>query len=167
MTFTFLAVYLGGALLILFVGGLLVRTDIYRAVAESRGTSYPRSRLLEDLRPVQATMMEFIAESRRSREFMQGLANSDDPIPLRRLFGSTPAVETSWTALFIMGVAGLLQFGSRGVALTSVGHEVLARINGGNTDISSRELKAAESSVRRFDVTTVTFQPETALAKVA
>jgi hypothetical protein len=144
MTFTFLALYLGGALLILFGGGLLVRTDIYRAVAKSRGTSYPRSRLLEDLRPVQALMMEFIAESPRSREFIQILANSEGPIPLRRLFGSTPAVEASWTALFIMGVAGLIEVGSRGVTLTSVGHEVLVRIDGANPATSPRELKTAE-----------------------
>ena len=81
MTLTFLALYLGGALLILFVGGRLLRTDICRAVAESRGTSYPRSRLLEDLRPVQATMMEFIAESPRSREIMQVFASSEGRFP--------------------------------------------------------------------------------------
>jgi hypothetical protein len=136
MTLTFLALYLGGALLILFVGGRLLRTDICRAVAESRGTSYPRSRLLEDLRPVQATMMEFIAESPRSREIMQVFASSEVPIPLRRLWGSTPAVEASWTALFIMGVAGLVEVGSRGVILTSVGHEVLVRIDSANIDTS-------------------------------
>jgi len=127
---TLLALYLGGPLLILFVGGLLVHARIYREVAASRGASYPRSRLLGDLRPIRTTMMDFIAESPYCREFMQHLANNRAPIPLRSLVRSTPAVEANWTALFIMSVAGLLRFGSRGVGLTSVGDKVLRGIDG-------------------------------------
>jgi hypothetical protein len=163
MTFSFVTLYIGGALLILFVGGLLVRTDICRAAAKGRRVSYPRSQLLEDLRAVQATTIEFIAQTPRSRELMQVLANSGEPIPLGRLFGSTSAVETSWTALFIISVTGLLRFSRRGVTLTSVGHEVLARINGAN----ARRLKAAELAIGRLDAAGVAFQPEAPLAKVA
>jgi regulator of nucleoside diphosphate kinase len=144
MAMTVFALYLGGALLILFIGGLLVRTDMDRALAESRGTFYPRSRLLEDLRPVQTVMIEFIAESAHCREFMQRLAHSGKPIPLRRLLGGTPAVETKWTALFIMGVAGLLRFSSRGVMLTDLGREILVRINDGDLNNSPSKLRKAK-----------------------
>ena len=144
MAITVLTLYLGGALLILFMGGLLVRTDIYRALAESRGTFYPRSRLLEDLRPVQTVMIKFIAESAHCREFMQPLADSGEPIPLRRLLAGTPAVETKWTALFIMGVAGLLRFSSRGVMLTDLGREILMRINHGDLNNSPSKLREAK-----------------------
>jgi regulator of nucleoside diphosphate kinase len=133
MAMTVFALYLGGALLILFIGGLLVRTDMDRALAESRGTFYPRSRLLEDLRPVQTVMFEFIAESAHCREFVQRLPDS-----------GKPRVEMKWTALFIMGVAGLLRFSSRGVMLTDLGREILMRINDGDLNNSPSKLRKAK-----------------------
>ena len=124
--------YLSGVLLVLFIGGLLVRTDLYRAWAKRRGKRYPRSRIIQDLRPLQQTMVEFITVTAPSHEFLQRLAVNERPIPARKLLDNVWAAE-SWIALFMMRVASLVRFSRRGARLTSVGREVLARMSGTTT----------------------------------
>ena len=133
-TLLVLGLYLAGVLLVLFVGRLIIRTDLYRRWAEKRGKHYPRSRIIEDLRPVQQTMIEFIDASPPSRELLQRLAETDEPIPVRKLLASVPAGESSWLALFLIAAAGLISFGRQGLLVTEAGREVLARLSGGTSE---------------------------------
>jgi Transcription elongation factor len=132
-TMIFIGLYFAGVLLVLFIGGLLVQTDLYRACAERRGKHYPQSRILKDLRPVQQTMVEFVAASDPRRALLQRLAGNEQPMPLRKLLDNISAGETRWTALLVMRVAGLVRFVWRGIRLTDVGREVLARMSGRTT----------------------------------
>lgn len=127
-------------LIVLVIGGLLVRTDLYRRMAEKRGVHYPRSRILEDLRPVQNVMVEFVAESEPSRDLLQ-YVRKYQPVSIRALLQeyrfqdnkedrSVP-VEKLFTAVFILGVSGLVRFGAGGMSLTDAGREVLTRIDAG------------------------------------
>ena len=129
-----LGLYLAGVLAVLFVGRLIIRTDLYRRWAEKRGKHYPRSRIIEDLRPVQQTMIEFIDASPPSRELLQRLAETKEPIPVRKLLASVPAGESSWLALFLIAAAGLISFGRQGLLVTEAGREVLARLRGGTSE---------------------------------
>ena len=137
-TLLVLGLYLAGVLLVLFVGRLIIRTDLYRRWAEKRGKHYPRSRIIEDLRPVQQTMIEFIDASPPSRELLQRLAETDEPIPVRNLLASVPAGESSWLALFLIAAAGLISFGRQGILVTDAGREVLARLSGGTTEFGDK-----------------------------
>jgi len=129
-----LGLYLAGVLAVLFVGRLIIRTHLYRRWAEKRGKHYPRSRVIEDLRPVQQTMIEFIDASPPSRELLQRLAETNEPIPVRKLLASVPAGESSWLALFLIAAAGLISFGRQGILVTEAGREVLARLSGGTSE---------------------------------
>jgi regulator of nucleoside diphosphate kinase len=126
-TMIFIGLYFAGVLLVLFIGGVLVRTNLYRAYAQRRGKHYPSSRILQDLRPIQQTMVDFIAVSAPSRELLQRLTENEEPTPVRKLLENASAAGTSWTALLVMRVAGLVRFGWQGVRLTDVGREVLRR----------------------------------------
>ena len=129
-----LGLYLAGVLAVLFVGRLIIRTHLYRRWAEKRGKHYPRSRVIEDLRPVQQTMIEFIDASPPSRELLQRLGETNEPIPVRKLLASVPAGESSWLALFLIAAAGLISFGRQGLLVTEAGREVLARLRGGTSE---------------------------------
>ena len=133
-TLLILGLYVVGVLLVLFVGRLIIRTHLYRRWAEKRGKHYPRSRVIEDLRPVQQTMIEFIDASPPSRELLQRLAETNEPIPVRKLLASVPAGESSWLALFLIAAAGLISFGRQGLLVTEAGREVLARLRGGTSE---------------------------------
>lgn len=76
-----------GALLILLVGGLLVRADIHRTAAIRRDRNYPPSRILHDLRAVQDLVIDFIAKSDPSRRFLKYLARNKKPVRLVALVG--------------------------------------------------------------------------------
>ena len=134
-TMILLGLYLAGVLLVLFIGQLITRTDLYRRWAGKRGKHYPRSRIIDDLRPVQEMMIDFIDASPSSRELLQRLAETNESIRLRKLLAGVPREESSWTALFLIAAAGLVSFGRQGVLLTDVGREVLARITGGVTEV--------------------------------
>jgi regulator of nucleoside diphosphate kinase len=133
-TMIVLGLYLVGVLLVILVSRVITRTDLYRRWTEKRGKHYPRSRVIEDLRPVQETMIEFIDASPPSRGLLQRLADADAPIPVRKLLRTVPAGEGSWTALFLIAVAGLVRFGPQGVLITDLGREILARMSGDTTE---------------------------------
>jgi regulator of nucleoside diphosphate kinase len=145
-TLLVLGLYLAGVLLVLFVGRLIIGTDFYRRWAEKRGKHYPRSRIIEDLRPVQQTMIEFIDASPPSRELLQRLAETDEPIPVRNLLASVPAGESSWLALFLIAAAGLISFGRQGILVTDAGREVLARLSGGTTELADKTTEGKNGS---------------------
>src|ERR1041385_3208795 len=148
VTVIVIGLYLAAVLLVFVTGRLITRTKLYRRWAEKRGMQYPRSRIIEDLQPVQETMSEFINASTPSRELLQRLAGTDEPIRVRKLLASVPASESSWTALSLIAVAGLVSFGREGVALTEVGGEILARMSGDATkvdhDVLDREAHVAD-----------------------
>ncbi len=137
------ALYFAGSLLILFVGGLLVRSDIHRAALIRVGAIYPPSRVLKDLRPLQGLVVHFVAETHPCRQLLEYLEKHNWPVAIGRLFqgvrsewihGDTTTVpfsgEKIGPALFIVSVAGLVRFGRRGISVTSAGHEILSRIRG-------------------------------------
>jgi len=138
ITAVVLASLLGVSLIVLFIGGLLVRTDLYRTLAEKRGARFPRSRVLEDLRPVQNLVVEFLVESEPCHHLLNHV-QQHEPLSLRALLqeyryqdakeGGAVSIEKLFTAMFMLGVAGLVRFGEGGISLTNVGREILARIN--------------------------------------
>jgi regulator of nucleoside diphosphate kinase len=134
-TITILGLYFLGVLLVLLVGGLIARNDLYRRLARKRGKDYPRSRIIEDLRPVHETMMDFIDASPPSRELLRQLAEAEGPIRVRKLLRSVPKTESTWTAFFLIAVAGLVRFGPQGVLITDVGRQIQARMNGNNANL--------------------------------
>ena len=143
-TVTVLGLYFLGVLLVLFVGGLIARNDLYRRLAKKRGKHYPRSRIIEDLRPVHDTMREFIEASPPSRELLHRLAEAKGPLRVRKLFRSVPQSESTGTAFFLIAVAGLVRFGAKGVSITDPGREILARMN---SDSAKLEIQAAIPAV--------------------
>lgn len=144
-TMTLLGLYLAGVLLVLFVGRLIIRTDLYRRWTEKRGKHYRRSRIIEELRPVQQTMIDFIDASPLSRELLQRLAETDEPIPVRKLLANTTASEKSWIALFIISLAGLVRFGREGALITSAGREVLVVLKADTTAPTRETLELVDS----------------------
>jgi regulator of nucleoside diphosphate kinase len=128
-----LGLYVAGVLLAIFIGRLLMRSDLYRRWAGDRGTHYPPSRAVQNLPPVQQTMIDFIDAFPSSRELLRRLAEAKKPIPVRKLMANVPAIEGSWTALFIISLAGLVRLGRPGAVITSLGREVLARLSAGTS----------------------------------
>lgn len=148
-TIIVLGLYMAGVLLIIFVGRLLMRTDLYRRRAAQRGTSYPLSHITTDLRPVQQTMINFIDAFPSSRELLQRLAYANEPVPVGKLLANVPANEGSWTALLLTSLAGLIRLKSQGASITSVGREFLGRLDAGRTRPAPQtfEIIDAESEV--------------------
>jgi hypothetical protein len=151
-----ITVPLAAAIFVLFLCGLLVRNDVERAAAEKQGARRPVSRILDDLRPVQDIVVAFIAASDPSAQLLERLDQHERYVGLHVLFDSSPlagerrptlqpAPKNMWTALFIMTVAGLVRFGTRGIALTSVGREVLARIRHEGDGAANGRLLTANS----------------------
>lgn len=153
------ALYFAGSLFILFVGGLLVRSDIHRAARIRAGAIYPTSRVLENLRPLQDLVVHFVGESHPCHQLLEYLENHNWPVPIGRLFqgrrservhGDTTTVLSSGEkigpALFIVSVAGLVRFGRRGISVTNAGHEILSRIRGAAVAERTFELNAVGAS---------------------
>ena len=125
-----LGVYLAFAVLVVVIARLIWRADLHRRRAAARGKDYPRSRIIEDLRPVQQAVIEFIDASPPSHELLRRLAEADEPIRVSRLLASVAPIEKSWIALLLIAVAGLVSFGRNGVLSSDLGREILARMSG-------------------------------------
>jgi regulator of nucleoside diphosphate kinase len=118
------------ALLVLFVAGLLVRSDVHRAARRRAGVVYPRSRTLEDLRPVQDLVVDFFGEARPSRQLLDFLGEYDETTSLAELRANLPfGPEKLWTAVVILSAARLIRFGRNGLTLTDAGRAVRARLD--------------------------------------
>lgn len=129
----------GVSLSILLVGGLLVRADVHRAALLSAGATYPRSRLLDDLRPVQDLVVDFVAKSDPSRQLLDFLGEHPHPASVRELRANLPfGPERVWTAIFISSIVGLIRFGRNGVTLTDAGRAVRAQLS--EADVAPREI---------------------------
>lgn len=129
IAFILIAVF-GLGLLMLILGGLLVRSDIHRATLLSNGAPYSPSRVLDDLRPIQDLVADFVAESNPSSQLLDFLAEQTKPLSIIELRANLPfPAERLWTAVFITSVAGLIRFGRDGMAITDAGRAVRSRLN--------------------------------------
>ncbi len=129
IAFILIAVF-GVALLTLFAGGLMIRSDAHRAALRNAGAAYRPSRVLEDLRPVRDLVVDFVAESYPSRKLLDFLGEHPEPASIIELRASLPfRAERLWTAVLFTSVAGLIRFGRDGITLTDAGHAVRAQFN--------------------------------------
>src|SRR4051812_2156537 len=113
----------------LVLGGLLVRSDIHRAAVLNPGAIYPRSRTLEDLRPVRDLLVDYVAASIPSSQLLDFLGDRRQPASIFGLCANLPfRPEKLWTALLITSVAGLIRFGRGGITLTDAGKAVRAEL---------------------------------------
>ena len=110
---------------VLSLGGVLLRHDLSRALAANGRRPYPKSRMVEDLRPLQNTVIEFVATTGPSRRLLK-LLSAGEPIRLRDEIARAP--ESAVTGLIIMAVAGFVRLRSGALILTKTGREVAARI---------------------------------------
>ena len=146
----FVSVALLAGAVVLFLGGRLVRHDLDRS-ARKNDAARPRSRTLEDLRPVQDLTVDFFANTEPCVRLLNILAGHQQPLTANALFdkarptadhrnnGSTPPFGIEWAALWIMRIAGLVRLDERGVLLTKIGRKIHRRIS-----TPSRQLGAGE-----------------------
>jgi regulator of nucleoside diphosphate kinase len=85
-------------------------------------------------------MIDFIDASSPGRELLQRLAEANEPIHVRKLLRSVRAAESSWTALFLIAVAGLVSFRPQGVLITDLGREILAWMSSGTSEVGHQML---------------------------
>lgn len=116
ITFIILVVslYVGISLLMLRVGGLLIRNDLDPALAAKQGNARSASRILEDLRGIQETVVAFIGKSVAARKMLERLVERKDPTSVRKVLGSgDSASEKALTAFFFAWMAGLIRLTRR------------------------------------------------------
>ena len=110
---------------LLFLGGSLLRRDVGRAAAGNAGTPYSSRRIVEDLRPLQDYVLEFVTATGPSRRLLEFLTRGQ-PTRLRDEIARAP--ESAVTGLIIIAVAGLVRMRRGALRLTSSGREIAARI---------------------------------------
>ena len=110
---------------VLFLGGLLLRHDVARVVAANSDRPYAASRIIDDLRPLQDTVAEFIAADGRSRRLLTFVSDGQ---PTRLRAQMTTAPERTATGLMILAVAGFVRLGPGGFRLTGSGRDIVERI---------------------------------------
>jgi regulator of nucleoside diphosphate kinase len=141
IAFIQLALYLLASLAVLFLGGRLVRYDLRRSETEDGKPLRRRSRLIDDLRPLQDTVVEFIAHSEYAPQILGALARKDVPLSLKsiaqkirlaskRSHKSDLLLAVGLAVIGLMRVAGLIRLGRRGIVLTDIGREIEQRIRG-------------------------------------
>ena len=114
-----------GLLGLLFVGGLLLRHDVSRAAAGTARTLGSSSATIENLRPLQDTIAEFIVATASSRRVLEFLSRAP-AVRLRDEIVTAP--ERTVIGLMIIALAGLVRVGRGGLRLTDAGHEMAGRV---------------------------------------
>ncbi|MEO6872331.1 MAG: nucleoside diphosphate kinase regulator [Chthoniobacterales bacterium] len=125
------------ALLIVATG--LIHANLKRRTALAAGGAYLPSRILDDLRPVEDLLADFVGHSPKSADLLALLASFDQPASFARLVheirigrnGTTDlkvAANLVGPTLFILGLAGLIRLQGEGFVATEVGREVRRRI---------------------------------------
>jgi regulator of nucleoside diphosphate kinase len=130
------ALHTGISLLVIHAAGLLIRNDFDRGVDAREGKPRPPSRILEDFRGLQETVVAFLTKSDSCRGVLERLIKRKGAPPLRAVVGyshradgpSSSSPEKALIALFILRTAGLLRLTKRGVVATDAGQEVYRRI---------------------------------------
>lgn len=142
VAFILVALYLLASLAVLFLGGRLVRYDLSRSETENGKPLRKRSRLIEDLRPLQDTVVEFIAHSEYAPQILGALARKDVPLSLKSIAqkirlaskrshkSDLLLLPIGLAVIGLMRVAGLIRLGRRGIVLTPIGREIEQRIRG-------------------------------------
>jgi hypothetical protein len=115
---------------LLFAGGRLVRRDLHDKARR-------RSRLLEDLRPLQDLTVDFFARAEPYGRILAFLAGHRQAVAAKALFHEAqPAGKhdpvsrfgIEGVALWMMRMAGLVSLEKHGLLLTDTGREVYRRI---------------------------------------
>lgn len=118
-------------LLVLFLGGLLLRSDTRRTKTSPAGKEYWRMRLREDSRPLQDLVLEFVRESTPVHDVVSFVGKNADPVPLNVLCSNLPfAPEKVLAAVLISSVVGLVRLTRSGIVLTDSGQLVRDRLDG-------------------------------------
>lgn len=124
----------------LVVAGGLVHTSLKRRNAIAAGGPERPSRLLDDLRPVEDLLVDFVNYSAEMRDVLAVLVAADKPrsftrvVHEMRLARATP-IETSSAAhltavaLGILFIAGLIRVKRDGFIATEAGREVQLRLH--------------------------------------
>lgn len=125
---------------LLIVASGLIHTSLKRRKAVAAGVPNFPSRLLDDLRPVETLLVDFVSHTRELATVLAVLSSFDAPASFARLvheirIGHNGSTDLRVTAnlvvptLFILGVAGLIRVAADGFVITEVGREVLRRID--------------------------------------
>lgn len=124
---------------LLIVASGLIHTSLKRRKAVAAGGPDMPSRILDDLRPVKALLVDFVGHSPEMTDLLAILSPLHSPASFARLVhetrirrnGSTDpkiAADLVGPALFILGLARLIRIGAGGYVITEVGREVQRRI---------------------------------------
>lgn len=137
---------------LIIVASGLIHTSLKRRKAVAAGGPDIPSRILDDLRPVEDLLVDFVSHTRELPTVLALLSSLDAPAPFARLVheirigrnGSTDlkAVANSLgPALFILGLTGLIRITADGFVITQVGREVHRRIS----DVRQLEARPASA----------------------
>ena len=124
---------------LLIVASGLVHHSLKRRKAVAAGGADLQSRILDDLRPVENLLVDFVRHSFEMTKLLAVLSTLHSPASFARLVhevrigrnGSTnlkTAANLIAPPLFILGLAGLIRVTADGFVITEVGREVLKRI---------------------------------------
>ncbi|MEO7166854.1 MAG: GreA/GreB family elongation factor [Chthoniobacterales bacterium] len=120
---------------LLIVASGLIHTSLKRRKAVASGGPNMASRILDDLRPVKALLVDFVRHSPDMAALLSILSPLHSPASFSRLVheirigrnGSTDpmiAANLVGPTLFILGLAGLIRIRAGGLVITEVGREV-------------------------------------------
>lgn len=138
--FTLLAAVSVALCALLIVAGGLIHTNLRRRKAVAAGGPDFPSRILDDMRPVEDLLVDFVRHTPGMTHLLAVLAALHSRVSFARLvheirIGSNgsadlkTAVNLVGPTLFILGLAGLIRITAGGFAITEVGREVLRRID--------------------------------------
>ncbi len=124
---------------LLIVASGLIHTSLKRRRAVAAGGPDIPSRILDDLRPMEDLLVDFVRRSPHLTNLLAILSGLDSSASFARLVheirigrnGSTApgiAAHLVVPTLFILGLAGLIRVTANGFVITEVGREVLRRI---------------------------------------
>lgn len=147
---TILLATVSGLCALLIVGAGLIHTSWKRRKAIALGGRDIPSRILNDLRPIEDLLVDFVRHSPELSDVLAVLATADKPRSFARIVHEvriargTPAhisvaANLVGAALGILFVAGLIRVRRKGFVATDAGREVQLRL-----DKTQAELRLAE-----------------------
>jgi hypothetical protein len=142
---------------VLIVASGLIHARLKRRKAVAAGSVKPRSRILNDLRPVENLLVGLVSHTRELATVVAILSSFDAPASFARLvheirIGRNASTDPSPTtnlvvpALFILGLAGLIRVTGHGFEITEIGREVERRISHAGRSGKASDRVALEAS---------------------
>ena len=124
----------------LVVAGGLVHTSLKRRKAVEAGGPERRSRLLDDLQPVEDLLVDFVNHSAEMRDVLTVLVAADKPRSFTRIvheirlarptpIEASSAAHLTTVALGILFIAGLIRIKRDGFIATEAAREVQLRLH--------------------------------------